>query len=63
MGAADARRATCHDAVGVWTKSLFTVRDLVLTTDTGTEAATKRAEFIWKSLGSNNAGAAADLLD
>ena len=44
-------------------KSLFTERDLVLATDTGTEAAAKRAEFIWKSLGSNNAGAAADLLD
>ena len=29
------------------------MRDLVLTTDTGTEAATKRAEFIWKSLGPN----------
>ena len=45
-------------------KSLFTERDLVLAPPTpATKAAAKRAEFIWKSLGSNNAGAAADLLD
>ena len=37
-------------------KSLFTERDLVLATDTGTEAAAKRAEFIWKSLGPNMPG-------
>ena len=62
-GAADARRplATMLEVFGQ--KSLCTERDLVLATDTGTEAAAKRAEFIWKSLGSNNAGAAADLLD
>ena len=37
-------------------KSLFTGRDIVLATDTGTEAAAKRAEFIWKSLGPNMPG-------
>ena len=37
-------------------KSLFTGRDIVLATDTGTEAAAKRAEFIWKSMGPNMPG-------
>ena len=37
-------------------KSLFTGRDIVLATDTGAEAAAKRAEFIWKSMGPNMPG-------